>query len=95
MEENALNLYVEDDGIGISESQIEEFENGKRTAERGGKLTGIGLHHVDECLRLTFGEEYGLKLTGKQGQGTVVQFILPLIQNDENGGEGNEESNDR
>ena len=94
-EENVLNLYVEDDGIGISESQIEEFENGKHTAERGGKLTGIGLHHVDECLRITFGEEYGLKLTGKPGQGIVVHFVLPLIQDGESREETDEKSDDR
>ena len=50
---------------------------------------------MDEFLRITFGEEYGLKLTGKPGQGTVVHFVLPLIQDGESREETDEKSDDR
>ena len=74
-------LYVEDEGVGISPEQIEEFEKGKKSSGiKEGRLTGIGLHHVDECIRLTFGEEYGLKISRNAEKGTVVQFLLPVLE---------------
>ncbi len=80
-EGDRLMLYVEDEGVGISPEQIEEFEKGKKSSGiKEGRLTGIGLHHVDECIRLTFGEEYGLKISRNAEKGTVVQFLLPVLE---------------
>ena len=79
--------------MGISQDQIEAFENGRKTAS--GRLTGIGLHHVDECIRMAFGEEYGLKLSKNAERGTVVQFILPVLENREDEGVADEKSDDR
>ncbi len=92
-EGDCLNLYVEDEGVGISQDQIEAFENGRKTAS--GRLTGIGLHHVDECIRMAFGEEYGLKLSKNAERGTIVQFILPVLENREDEGVADEKSDDR
>lgn len=87
-EEEHLSLFVEDEGVGISQDQIEQFENGKKgTRKKERQLTGIGLHHVDECIRLTFGEEFGLKIAKNAEKGTIVQFILPILENFEEGAE--------
>lgn len=80
-EEEYLMLYVEDEGVGISPEQIEQFEKGKKSSGlKEGRLTGIGLHHVDECIRLTFGAEYGLKISRNTEKGTIVQFVLPVLE---------------
>ena len=93
VEENVLHLFVEDDGIGISRDVIEQFQNEKNVIRRGSKMTGIGLHNVDECIQITFGKQYGLKLGQSNGKGTVVEFILPVIC--EGGEKSHEKTDDR
>lgn len=90
-EEDKLYLFVEDDGVGISEQVIEQFETSRQTAAKGSKLTGIGLDNVDTCIRITFGEEYGLKLERCGERGTSVTYILPVIREEEH---DDEESHD-
>lgn len=82
-EDEFLYLFVEDDGVGISEEVIEQFETFKQTAGKGDRLTGIGLTNVDSCLRITFGEVYGLKLKRGSTHGTSVTFTLPLIEGED------------
>ena len=79
-----LYLFVEDDGVDISEKVIEEFETTRQTAAKGSKMTGIGLDNVDTCIRITFGEEYGLKLERCGERGTSVTFRLPGIREEKN-----------
>lgn len=86
-EEEMLYLFVEDDGVGISEKVIEEFETTRQTAAKGSKMTGIGLDNVDTCIRITFGEEYGLKLERCGERGTSVTFRLPVIKSEEDIGD--------
>ncbi|MNY81136.1 hypothetical protein D3C86_2225400 [compost metagenome] len=38
----------------------------------------IGLKNVNQRLKLTFGEAYGLSLISKPGEGTTVIIMLPL-----------------
>ena len=82
-EEEMLYLFVEDDGVGISDQVIEQFETSRQTTAKGSKMTGIGLDHVDTCIRITFGEEYGLKLERCGERGTSVTFQLPVIRGEE------------
>ncbi|WP_373263374.1 cache domain-containing sensor histidine kinase [Hungatella hathewayi] len=78
-EDDLLYLFVEDDGVGISEEVIEQFEMFRQTSGKGDRLTGIGLTNVDSCIRITFGEAYGLKLERGMVCGTSVTFTLPVI----------------
>ena len=71
VEDGKLNMYVEDDGVGIRQDVIEEFE-GAHAGAKGRRLTGIGLYNVDKCIRIIFGEEYGLKLSRSERTGTVI-----------------------
>ncbi len=88
-EENLLYLFVEDDGVGISQSVIQNFEATRHRGSKKSKMTGIGLDNVDTCIRITFGEEYGLKLERCGSRGTSVTFCLPIILGEENGDEKN------
>ncbi|RLC86407.1 MAG: hypothetical protein DRI79_10060 [Chloroflexi bacterium] len=44
----------------------------------GGESRGHGLHNVDERLRRTYGEEYGVEIGCNEPQGTVVAVRLPV-----------------
>jgi two-component system sensor histidine kinase YesM len=80
IEDDDLNIYVEDDGKGISREMIEAFESAKQSRIKESKLTGIGMKNVDECIRITFGSKYGLTLDSLEKQGTIVKFRLPVLR---------------
>jgi len=45
---------------------------------RVGTGPGHGLHNVDQRLRKTYGEVYGLELSANQPRGTVVRVTIPI-----------------
>lgn len=74
-----LWIYVEDNGCGMSEEQLEEvrrvlndFENLDRTH--------IGICNVNQRIKLKYGGDYGVDIASTPGLGTVVTIKLPLIQ---------------
>lgn len=83
LEKGHLILYVEDDGIGMIQTVIEEFESSKHSQRKTRKLTGIGMKNVDECIRIAWGNEYGITIASQEHSGTVVQFTLPIIREEQ------------
>lgn len=85
-EDDILLLFVEDDGIGITKEAMEKFSS----AEHRGRMTGIGLKNVDACIRMTYGEQYGLTIESMKTGGTCVTYRLPVRR----GGSENEKDHD-
>ena len=75
--ENNIILTIEDNGVGISEKDLDRvFEKGF-TGENGrifGKSTGIGLYL---CKKLCDKLGIGISLSSKQGKGTRINIIFP------------------
>ena len=68
-----LYIDVSDNGLGMTQEQAESL----LTDERKVKGSGIGLKNVNERIKITFGKEYGLKITSELDEGTVVTIHLP------------------
>lgn len=68
-----LLLGVQDDGIGMSSDELNALR--KDILDRVSRK-GFGLANVHERIQLYYGEEYGLELESKPGQGTTVTVIL-------------------
>ena len=62
-------MSVRDNGQGFEPVDIDK-------KEREG-FSGIGLSNVQERIRLSFGEPYGLKITSAKGEGTLCLITLP------------------
>ena len=81
-EAQKLIIYIEDDGIGISEVKLQSVLNEQSWEEikKGGEMkgSGYGLNNIKERLRLYYGEEYGLEVFNNNGKGACVRLILPL-----------------
>ncbi|MDO3412204.1 sensor histidine kinase [Saccharibacillus sp. CPCC 101409] len=71
-----LEISVEDDGPGMSPGFVDRLRRGE-IATRG---TGIGLGNIEERLRLTFGEAFGLEIGGPPGGGTRITLRIPPAQ---------------
>lgn len=90
-----LNLIVEDNGAGMSVERLTELraaldsyidvtqEDGvirpSGELSRNGAAAGYGLRNVQERIRLSFGEPYGLIIESKEKGGTTVTIRHPVI----------------
>ena len=78
--ENAVQLHVRDNGIGIPASELDRvFEKGftgrnGRDGRNGAKSTGIGLYL---CKKLCDKLEHGISVVSTEGEGTEVTFVFP------------------
>jgi two-component system sensor histidine kinase YesM len=84
-EENRLKLFVRDNGRAMTGERLAELrellEGDSPEAE-----TGIGLLNVHRRIRAAYGEGFGLTLESGTGEGTTVEYTLPLLNNSIEGG---------
>ena len=66
-------LIVEDDGPGMTEEQLQLLKERKLIT----KGEGIGLMNIEERIKLSFGDQYGVDIQSKQGSGTKVSIRVP------------------
>jgi len=82
-EGDILRLYVKDNGKGIPPDVIDQFSQSKGLNRNEKKLTGIGLANVNERIQVIYGEQFGIHLESKLGEGTTVTYTLPVIEGGE------------
>ncbi len=70
-----LFIFVEDDGTGMSDEQIEKYNKDLNDCKDTG---GIGMLNVSRRIRLRYGEEYGINLTHSNNGGLCVIVKLPV-----------------
>ena len=77
-EEDDLYLKVSDNGLGMTEDQVENlFKDGSHVPSKRG--SGIGVRNVNERVHLYFGESYGVRIQSEPDEGTDVIIHLPAI----------------
>jgi two-component system LytT family sensor kinase len=70
--DSGLVIEVEDDGVGMAATQVEQS-----TATRG---TGIGMANISERLQVLYGDAARMTIDSHEGKGTLVRIRLPLLQ---------------
>ncbi|MGI6555036.1 MAG: histidine kinase [Bacillota bacterium] len=77
LKDNKLHFSVIDDGVGIPPEKLENV------LQPGyGSGTGVGLSNVHLRLQNLYGDNCGLKIVSKVGQGTAVHFQIPITTAD-------------
>ena len=71
--EEGILLQVIDNGVGMSEEQLSQLQNGVYQDNH----SGLGLKNVHQRIRLYCGAPYGLSFKSELGHGTVVSVLLP------------------
>lgn len=74
-------IEVTDAGRGMSETEVAELYrkiSGEIDSTGGGNGNGIGLKNVQDRIKMSFGEEYGLEITSKLGCFTKVGMRVPM-----------------
>lgn len=82
-EQMDLVICIEDNGIGLDTSAINESlrKNELDFVEKG---NSIGLHNINARLKMLYGNQYGMHLESTLGEGTKVFMILPDSGEDSN-----------
>lgn len=68
-DEESIYLSVEDNGLGIKKSKIEDIYNNKGI--------GVGLRATKERLRIFYGDKFKFKIESKLGVGTKITIKIP------------------
>ena len=72
-----LVLSVEDNGIGMSEEEVELLLTDNNRVPKHG--SGVGLINIHNRLQILFGKEYGLVIESEPDEGTRVSIQIPAI----------------
>lgn len=71
--DDILILEIEDDGIGMTEAQVEHILQEKEESSGG-----YGIININMRLKLYYGDEYGLHYESRIGVGTKVTIRIPV-----------------
>lgn len=70
---DSLIFEVEDDGLGMTESILNDVLYGGSSTDKG----GVGVNNVHDRIQLMYGKTYGLTIESEIEEGTKVIFKLP------------------
>jgi len=83
--EDVLHILVEDNGRGMTGSELEALRSALLRDETPDTLEkGIGLVNVHQRIRLFYGEPYGVSISSTPGVGTQVEITIPARTKSEN-----------
>jgi two-component system sensor histidine kinase YesM len=74
--QSTLVVVVEDDGVGMDATALQDLLTRERFA--GGDGHGFGVFNIDRRLRLRYGDAAGLRYDSVPGRGTRVSITLPF-----------------
>lgn len=86
IQQECLWLHITDNGVGIAEERLQELRSLLRTEYDTPHIEHIGLKNVHDRIRLYFGDQYGLTLDSKAGEGTLITICLPIVEQDQREG---------
>lgn len=86
LKNEGIELMVCDNGVGMSDDALSALRVALKHAPEEGASDmadkdSIGLVNINDRIRLTCGEEYGLRIESKEGKGTSVMILLPYMNN--------------
>lgn len=69
-----ITLTVEDDGLGMTQEQIDNL-----FIQQGSASNGYGVKNINSRIQLKYGDKYGLYYSSTIGEGTSVRVCLPAL----------------
>lgn len=78
-QEDRIVLDVTDDGVGIGPEHTGRI-NAAMNEDYSEPGDHIGIKNVNQRIKLTFGDEYGLVVSSEPGIGTTVRLTIPVVE---------------
>ncbi|OPJ61953.1 sensor histidine kinase [Clostridium oryzae] len=76
-DDDIITIFVKDDGIGIPEDMLDKILSGEINSQKG---SGYGLKNIDDRIKLSYGEQYGLTYKSVLSEGTTVEIKIPAVK---------------
>ncbi len=73
--ENDILIEIRDNGVGIPQDRIETIL--QKDYSRGERYNSVGLMNINERIKLTYGEKYGLSFESKYMEYSIVKILIP------------------
>lgn len=70
-------VRIVDDGIGMTKGQIEALLNPKSRGKKERGFSGIGISNINERIKMTYGNRYGVEIESQLGEYTGVTVRIP------------------
>jgi two-component system, sensor histidine kinase YesM len=80
--EEVIKFRIADNGVGMDDNTIAKIMKWDNKESKG-KFINIGLHNINERIKLFFGSGYGIKIDSKPGMYTIVEITIPVIEGDD------------
>ncbi len=74
--DDMLLVEIKDDGVGMSKDLVDTVKEKKHFDN----YSGIGIHNVNERLKLLYGDEQSVEIESALGQGTAVRIRLKMVK---------------
>ncbi len=74
---STLWIRVSDNGVGMTDERLRSILDRSADHQHKEGGNGIGMLNIDERIKLTYGEEYGLEIESELDAGTTVTVKLP------------------
>lgn len=81
-QEEEMYIIVEDNGVGFEPEELTAEEQRKEKPGETGH-THTGLENTRKLLQILYGNTCRMKLTGRKGDGTKVEIVLPIERSGE------------
>lgn len=73
-------MKIKDNGVGMSEEQVENILKKERTDSKG-----IGVKNVNDRIKIYFGDDYGIVVQSELDVGTTITIKIPAVMEDRYG----------
>lgn len=73
--EQSLCIRIRDNGNGMTDAQLQSILLGLDVPQM--PRSSIALYNIHQRIRLRYGEDYGVRVESREGQGTCVSLLLP------------------
>ncbi|CAN7352874.1 sensor histidine kinase [Paenibacillus sp. LjRoot56] len=92
LDRDLLFCQVEDNGVGMQVEEGGSVWSAVAATGTGGaqadlmlkeRMSGVGISHIREKIKLIYGPEYKMHISSKPGEGTTVRMFLPIHQGEE------------
>ncbi len=81
--EKKVVLTVSDNGVGMDAEELtrlnRQMEGMLLSGKKRGGHSGIAVSNVNARIKLTFGEEYGIRYRSMENAGTDVEVLIPVV----------------
>ena len=80
IKDEKICFIIKDNGIGIMDEKLMKINEMLKGKNKSNDIVGYGIFNVNEKIKLTYGEGFGLEYHSIYGEGTTVVLWHPIIR---------------